>query len=1138
MTSGKVLVGHPVDVASGAQFTACHDVEVPGSIPLVWRRFYSTKLLPRPSSILGPGWVHFFEMSLRRHLEGFRFCGHDGDEIDFEVNPGSLEAGQPIVNPGHFMELRLERDLYAVYHWHDWQTDVRKFLFRKTGEESMLLHAVELPSGHRLGMEYDNLARPSKILQSVEGRGLRLEYRKEGLLDRLWLTAPNTGDNLCAKYEYDDRGRLIAVTNPSGKAIRYDYDDHDRLTSETSRFGGAYTMKYDPKGRCIEVGGRGQYKLRRLQFDEPGRVTKVTDSLGNVTIYQLNEQGQVELETLPNGATRTTKFDQYGRILAKTEPLGKATKHRYNEQGDLVETIYANGASTKFTFNEYHQPTSVEQPNKGIWRLQYERGALSAIIDPVEAVTRYVRDERNLISTILTPSGNSIKLDRDVHWSWESYSDDFGLIRRCRYDNRLNITEIDDSEGLRDRYTYDASGWMTGIADAAGGLQQFVRGPDGEIMKFVDATGNSTTYEYDPYGNLIRVTDPNGLVHRYVFDTEARLLEIFNPKNEIASFEYDAVGNILRTTSFDGRVDSYEYDARRCRTKWIKPNGIVLRFSHDVLHHLLAISSDEAELVGYEYDVAGHMLAAKTPQSIVTFEYDARGRLAAEVQNGQRVEYKYHAFGDIARRTFEGAKNRPLLFHYDRRGRMVSIEEESKPLERYEYDSRDLLVKRDLGACSETREYDVRELLKSQTVRRVGGGIIVSRSFNHDADGRLTRIADSLRGDVRYVYDPGEQLLLSVGSRRGESRYEYDQCGNLLQNAAGDRLVYESGNRLVRNGSKTYERDANGNLTAISSQNGVTRFKWNALDQLVEVVDHAGAPTVFGYDATGRRTFRDSKGQKTMFYWAGDDLLSEQSAGNVTDYVIGFFAPQMIWENGQLRHVICSDQPVPQEMVDEHGEIVWWGEYGDWGELRHELRAGGSNRLRLPGQYADSEGSAHYNRFRYYQPADGRFISPDPLGLQAGSNEFLYAPNTIGWVDALGLECGKKGCEKNSVYVLTKGEPPEIVYVGITAQKVEDRLAQHAAGPKDFDNMVVIKTGLTRRQARNIEGSALYHIGEGNVVSANTGKPLNLSNAERSDGMPYHSYPPNPKSPRTLYTPAESSDQLNNEVRTLPNPRQ
>jgi RHS repeat-associated protein len=61
-------------------------------------------------------------------------------------------------------------------------------------------------------------------------------------------------------------------------------------------------------------------------------------------------------------------------------------------------------------------------------------------------------------------------------------------------------------------------------------------------------------------------------------------------------------------------------------------------------------------------------------------------------------------------------------------------------------------------------------------------------------------------------------------------------------------------------------------------------------------------------------------------------------------------------------------------------------------------KAGLKNPIRFQGQYLDEETGLHYNRFRYYDPAAGRFISRDPIGLLGGLNLHQYAPNTTAWV--------------------------------------------------------------------------------------------------------------------------------------------
>ena len=47
------------------------------------------------------------------------------------------------------------------------------------------------------------------------------------------------------------------------------------------------------------------------------------------------------------------------------------------------------------------------------------------------------------------------------------------------------------------------------------------------------------------------------------------------------------------------------------------------------------------------------------------------------------------------------------------------------------------------------------------------------------------------------------------------------------------------------------------------------------------------------------------------------------------------------------------------------------------------------------------------NTFRYYDPDMGRFICPDPIGLQGGLNLGSYSPNPLSWIDPWGW-CSKK----------------------------------------------------------------------------------------------------------------------------------
>ena len=59
----------------------------------------------------------------------------------------------------------------------------------------------------------------------------------------------------------------------------------------------------------------------------------------------------------------------------------------------------------------------------------------------------------------------------------------------------------------------------------------------------------------------------------------------------------------------------------------------------------------------------------------------------------------------------------------------------------------------------------------------------------------------------------------------------------------------------------------------------------------------------------------------------------------------------------------------------------------------------------LAGQYFDAETGLHYNYHRYYDPSIGRYLRPDPLGLNGGINLYSYVQNNpINYIDSRGLE--------------------------------------------------------------------------------------------------------------------------------------
>ncbi|EKT7570212.1 RHS repeat-associated core domain-containing protein, partial [Salmonella enterica] len=54
-------------------------------------------------------------------------------------------------------------------------------------------------------------------------------------------------------------------------------------------------------------------------------------------------------------------------------------------------------------------------------------------------------------------------------------------------------------------------------------------------------------------------------------------------------------------------------------------------------------------------------------------------------------------------------------------------------------------------------------------------------------------------------------------------------------------------------------------------------------------------------------------------------------------------------------------------------------------------------------QQYDDESGLYYNRHRYYNPGQGRYITQDPAGLEGGWNLYTYPLNPVNRIDPLGL---------------------------------------------------------------------------------------------------------------------------------------
>ncbi|MDO6186403.1 RHS repeat-associated core domain-containing protein, partial [Phocaeicola vulgatus] len=136
------------------------------------------------------------------------------------------------------------------------------------------------------------------------------------------------------------------------------------------------------------------------------------------------------------------------------------------------------------------------------------------------------------------------------------------------------------------------------------------------------------------------------------------------------------------------------------------------------------------------------------------------------------------------------------------------------------------------------------------------------------------------------------------------------------------------------------------------------------------------------------------------------------------------------------------------------GELVWemlLDVYGKMAECHGDRTF---VPFRYQGQYEDEETGLYYNRFRYYDPKTGNYISQDPIGL-AGGNPTLYGyvfdPNTQ--IDPLGLDCSyvSKDFKDGASFLITKKDYLRFIVGKKNVGRVD---GQFVIPKKEMDNLL------------------------------------------------------------------------------------
>ncbi|MBW8890214.1 MAG: RHS repeat protein [Fibrobacteres bacterium] len=1064
MSQGKASAGHPVDVASGTLFSRYKDVSIRGKFELFWERYYSTGMRDERGGPFGPGWACPLFMTLTRDDAGYAMKDGDGALILFPDPKGEVEKGGTIRNLTVFHEIAKRGIDYVVTRWSPNDVDVECFVFRGVVKgKPWPLIAIEDPTGQGLDLGYTQEGQLREVKQRTEGISLLVEYGAGRKVAALHLTADGTARETVARYEYDAQGLLSAAFDALGMADRYEYDREGRMTREMAKDGGVFAFKFDGESRCVRASGIDGYDAKSIRYFPNIGFTEVTDSMGAVTRYQWLPTGQVVLKINPLGHMKKTEFDELGRIAVETDEGGAVTKYGFDAYGNRDKLTDAMGLTATTIYNPGHLPIAMIDKAGNEWKWEYDaRNRLIAVDSPLELRVEYKYDERGNVIEIKGAEGAKMTQGFSERgrliWSsdWEGNRT---LFQSDPLRRRIRITR---PQGGTTEQHYDVLGRLVRLTFPDGTSKSWEYNPVGLVTAATDAMGRTTRYHIGPCRRLFQRTDPDGTQVRYAWGSEpGRLLRIHNQKGEIYSFDHDPAGRVVHEKAFDGREMWFEYDPSGQIAATRTALGQETRFQRDAVGRVAKAVLPDGTEHAFAYNPLGDLLKAENPDCKVEFERNAVGRMLKAAQGGHAVEMGFVAGGLRTRiKTSQGLE---AVFGFDGNERLRDLTVNGRKLLRYRRDAEGreagMLFADTVGLAQ------AHNLMGNLVGQKVFSGAAmnaegnwqgpdpfaaatpgtVRRAYQYATDGDLLALKDSRWGLSQFGYDSRERLLRATRDGASSEHFEFDTCDNLVRISDGlqdRRLDYAPGSRLQAAGQTAYAYDDQGRLVSKRVVDGaLTRewlFTWNDLDQLRTAITPEGAVWTYRYDALGRRIAKEGPGEKFEYLWDGNKVVEVIRNGETHSSWLwatdGSHRPIASLQGGKAYAVISDHMGTPRELIDENGQVSWSAAPSAWGG-RKDGDDGADCPIRFQGQWFDAETGFHYNRFRYYDPETGRFISPDPIGPDGGLNLYAYVANPLSWVDIYGWH-GNNASSDNTqhVYEIKDNQTGDTFKYGISGQ--------------------------------------------------------------------------------------------------------
>ncbi|HAH4445384.1 TPA: RHS repeat protein [Escherichia coli] len=827
--------------------------------------------------------------------------------------------------------------------------------------------------------EYDEAGR---LKAQTDAAGRRTEYRLHMASGKL--TSVILPDGRTVRYGYNNQLQLTSVTYPDGLRSSRKYDRQGRLAEETSRNGNITRWFYDSSRSglpCAVEDGTGV--RRRITRNRYGQLQAFTDCSGYTTRYEYDRYGQQIAVHREEGISTYSSYNPRGQLVSQRDAQGRETRYEYSAAGDLTATVSPDGKRSTIAYDKRGRPVSVTEG--GLTRsmgydaagritvLTNENGSQSTFqYDPVDRLT----EQRGF-------DGRTQRYHYDLTRKL-TQSEDEGLITLWHYDASDRITHRTVNGDPAEQWQYDEHGWLTTLSHTSEGHRVSVH------------------YGYDDKGRLTseRQTVENPETEELLWQHETE--HAYNEQGLANRVTPDSLPPVEWLTYGSGYLAG------------MKLGGTpLLEFTRDRLHR---------ETVRSFGSMAGSNAAYE-----LTSTYTPAGQLQSQHLNSLVYDrdYGWNDNGDLVRIS---GPRQTREYGYSATGRLESVRTLAP----------DLDIRIPYATDPAGNRLPDPELHPDSTLTAWPDNRITEDAhyvYRYDEYGRLMEKTDRIpEGVIRtdderthhYHYDHQHLLVFYTRIQHGEplveSRYLYDPLGR------------RTGKRVWRR-----ERDLTGWMS-LSRKPEVTWYGWDG-DRLttiqtgttrIQTVYQPGSFTPLlrietenGEQAKARhRSLAEVLQEDTGVTLPAElavmlgRLERELRAGAVSAESEAWLAQcgltveqmesQMEAEyipERRLHLYHCDHRGLPQALISPEGETAWRGEYDEWGnQLNEENPHHLYQPYRLPGQQYDEESGLYYNRHRYYDPLQGRYITQDPIGLKGGINLYTYPLAPIRYTDPLGLE--------------------------------------------------------------------------------------------------------------------------------------